>query len=114
MLGMRDEVERILNDDPRNANATGAHEIPLLAHSVWSENLGLVQLVFARGAKSGGNLALHNSISRGNYEIVEWLIDNAGPNIRVKNFQGKSPLTVATERHNDRIVALLKEHGATE
>jgi ankyrin repeat protein len=114
MLGMRDEVERVLNDDPRNANATGAHEIPLLAHSVWSENLGLVQLVFGRGAKSGANLALHNSISRGNYEIVEWLIDNAGPDIRAKNFQGKSPLTVATERDNNRIVALLKEHGATE
>jgi len=114
MLGMRDEVERVLNDDPRNANATGAHEIPLLAHSVWSENLGLVQLVFERGAKSGANLALHNSIWRGNYEIVEWLIDNAGPDIRAKNFQGKSPLTVATQRNNDRIVALLKARGATE
>src|SRR5260370_29120805 len=114
MLGMRDEVERVLNNDPRNANATGAHEIPLLAHSVWSENLDLVQLVFGTGAKSGANLALHNSISRGNYEIVEWLIYNAGPDIRAKNYQVKSPFTLATELDNDRIVTLLKEHGATE
>src|SRR5260370_14723440 len=33
MLGMRDEVERVLNDDPRNTKATGPHEIPLLPHS---------------------------------------------------------------------------------
>jgi hypothetical protein len=30
MLGMRDKVERRLNDDPQNANATGAQGIPLL------------------------------------------------------------------------------------
>ena len=112
MLGMRDEVENRLNEDPRNFNATGAHGIPLLPHSVWSEDLRLVQLVFERGAKSGATLALHNAVSRGNYQIVEWLLDNAGPDVTAKNFQGKTPLTVASERSNDRIVSLLKVHGA--
>jgi ankyrin repeat protein len=114
MLGMRDEVEARLNSDPRNANAAGAHGIPLLPHAVWSEDPRLVQLVFERGAKSGATLALHNAISRGNYELVEWLVDNAGPDIRAKNFQGKTPLAVATERKNDRIVAFLNQHGATD
>jgi ankyrin repeat protein len=114
MLGMRDEVEARLNSDPRNASATGAHGIPLLPHAVWSEDPRLVQLVFERGAKSGATLALHNAISRGNYELVEWLVDNAGPDIRAKNFQGKTPLAVATEHKNDRIVAFLNQHGATE
>ena len=114
MLGMRDEVEARLNSDPRNANAMGAHGIPLLPHAVWSEDPRLVQLVFERGAKSGATLALHNAISRGNYELVEWLVDNAGPDIRAKNFQGKTPLAVATERKNDRIVAFLNQHGATD
>src|SRR6266705_1946800 len=50
MLGMQDEVVRRLNDDPQNANATGAHGIPLLPHAVWSENPRLVQLVFELGA----------------------------------------------------------------
>ena len=113
-LGMRDDVERRLDADPLSANATGAHGIPLLPHAVWSENPFLVQLVFERGAKSGATLALHNAVSRGNYEIVEWLVDNAGPDIRAKNFQGKTPLTVATERNNDTIITLLKKHGATE
>ena len=114
MLGMQDEVVRRLNEDPRNANATGAHGIPLLPHAVWSENLRLVQLVFERGAKSGATLALHNAVSRGNYEIVEWLLDNAEPDVKAKNFQGKSALTVSSERSNDRIVALLKRHGAVD
>ncbi len=113
MLGMRDYVERRLNADPRDANATGAHGIPLLPHAVWSDNLLLVQRIFERGAKSGATLALHNAISRGNYEIVEWLVNYAGPDIQAKNFQGKTPLSVAAERNNDRIVALLKKHGAT-
>jgi len=112
MLGMRDEVENRLSEDPRNFNATGAHGIPLLPHAVWSEDLRLVQLVFERGAKSGATLALHNAVSRGNYQIVEWLLDNAGPDVTAKNFQGKTPLTVASERSNDRIVSLLKVHGA--
>ena len=114
MLGMRDEVEHRLNEDPRNANATGAHGIPLLPHAVWSESPQLVQLVFERGAKSGATLALHNAVSRSNYEIVEWLLNNAGPDVKAKNFQGKTLLTVATERGNDRIVTLLKQHGAID
>ena len=114
MLGMQDEVVRRLNEDPRNAHATGAHGIPLLPHAVWSENPRLVQLVFERGAKSGATLALHNAVSRGNYEIVEWLLDNAEPDVKAKNFQGKSALTVSSERSNDRIVALLKRHGAVD
>jgi ankyrin repeat protein len=113
MLGMWDYVERRLNADPRDANATGAHGIPLLPHAVWSGNLLLVQRVFERGAKSGATLALQNAVSRSNYEIAEWLVDNAGPDIGAKNFQGKTPLSVAAERINDRIVALLKKHGAT-
>jgi uncharacterized protein len=114
MLGMRDYVERRLNADPQDVNATGAHGIPLLPHAVWSDNLPLVQRVFERGAKSGATLALHNAVSKGNYEIVEWLVENAGPDIRAKNFQGKTMVTVATERQYDRIVALLKNHGANE
>jgi len=112
MLGMRDEVERRLNDDPQNANAIGAHGIPLLPHAAWSENPRLVQLVFERGAKSGATLALHNAITRGNYEIIDWLLEKAGPDIRAKNFQGKTPLESATERKNEKVVELLRKHSA--
>src|SRR5438132_3658813 len=102
MLGMQDEVDHRLTEDPENCNATGAHGIPLLPHAVWSENPRLVELVFERGAKSGATLALHNAVMRGNCEIIEWLLDNAGPDIRAKNFQGSTALEVATERSHER------------
>lgn len=114
MLGLRDDVIRRLDADPRNANAAGAHGIPLLPHAVWSNDPFLVRFVFERGAKSGATLALQNAVSRGNYEIVQWLVENAGPDIRAKNFQGKTPQTVATEHGNDKIIALLKKHGGTD
>jgi uncharacterized protein len=112
MLGMQDEVVRRLNQDPLNSKATGAHGIPLLPHAVWSGNPHLVQLVFERGAKSGATLALHNAVSRGNYEIVEWLLDNAGPDAHAKNFQGKTPLEVAIAHNNEKVVSLLRRYGA--
>jgi uncharacterized protein len=114
MLGMQDDVERRLDADHHNANATGAHGIPLLPHAIWSGDLNLVQLVFERGAKTGATLALHNAVSRGNYEIVKWLLENAGPDIPAKNFQGKTALGVATERNDERVVELLRKHGARD
>src|SRR2546427_10255519 len=65
MLGMRDEVEQRLKDDPRNANAAGADGIHLLPHAVWSEHPRLDQFGFERDAKSDSTHALHNAISRG-------------------------------------------------
>jgi uncharacterized protein len=114
MLGQRDEVDRFLKEDPLSANATGAHGIPLLPHAALSGNLELVKIVFEQGAKSGSTLALHNSILKGNYEITQWLLENAKPDISSKNFQGKLPLAVALERKDVRMAQLLRGFGAKE
>jgi uncharacterized protein len=114
MLGQRNEVERRLNDDPRNANAVGAHGIPLLPHAVWSDSLELVQLVYEHGAKSGSTLALQNAVVKGNYEIVQWLIENANPDTNSKNYQGKTLFAVATDRKHEKIVQLLRQHGVKD
>jgi ankyrin repeat protein len=45
-------------------------------------------------------------------EIVRWLLQNANPDVNAKNYQGKTPLTVAMERNQKEIVSLLKEHEA--
>jgi uncharacterized protein len=114
MLGQRDDVERFLRQDPLSVNATGAHGIPLLPHAVWSGNLELIQIIFEHGAKSGSTLALHNSIVKGNYEITQWLLDNANPDVSSKNFQGKLPLAVALEHKDERMAQLLRDFGAKE
>ena len=114
MLGQRDEVERRLEEDPRSASATGAHGIPLLPHAVWSGDLELVQLAYSHGAKSGTTLALHNAVAKGSYEIARWLLENAKPDIGSKNFRGKTPLMVATERKDEKMAQLLSGHGAKD
>ena len=112
MLGLYDEVVRFLNLNPENVNAVGAHGIPLLPHTVWSGNLGLVQLVYQKGARSGADLALHNAVVKGDPGLVQWLLDNTEANISSKNYQGKTALAVATERGNAKVVDILKERGA--
>lgn len=114
MLGRRDEVERRLKQDPSQAKAAGAHNIPLLAHASFSDDPVLVQFVFRGGAILGANLALHNAILKGNSEIVQWLLDTAKPDINAKNYQGKTPFRVAVERKDERIERLLASRGATE
>lgn len=114
MLGRVDEVEQRINADPKAANEAGAHGIPLLPHAVWSGNLELVRWVYEHGATSGTDSALHNAVLRGNYNVVRWLVENARPDVNAENYQGKTPLVVAEERKDKRIVELLKQHGATE
>jgi len=109
-----DEVERRLRDQPDNINSKGAHGIPLLPHAAWSGDLELVQFLFRNGAKAGSSSALHNAVSRGYYDLVVWLVENASPDLNSKNFQGKSPLLVALERKQETIAQLLRERGGKE
>ena len=114
MLGRQNIVERLLAEDTNRISATGAHGIPLLTHASLSGNLELVQLIFARGARTGVSSALQIAVSRGHYDMVKWFLENGNPDLALKNFQGKTALTLATERDNKAIVQLLREHGATQ
>ncbi len=114
MLGQRDEVEKKIRDKPHNINSKGAHGIPLLPHAAWSGDLELVQFLFRNGAKAGVSSALHNAVTRGYHDLVVWLVENASPDLNSKNFQGKSPLSIAIERKQETIAQLLRERGGTE
>jgi ankyrin repeat protein len=89
MLGRKEEVEKRIGEDPKNINSTGAHGIPLLPHAAWSGNLELVRYLFRHGAKTGASSALHNTITRGDYDMVVWLVENGKPDLNSKNFQGR-------------------------
>src|SRR3989442_188373 len=109
MLGRREEVEKRIREDLKNINSTGAHGIPLLTHAAWSGDLELVQYLFRNGATTGSSSALQNAVTRGYYDLVVWLIENASPDLNAKNFQGKTPLSLAIERKQETIAQLLKD-----
>jgi ankyrin repeat protein len=92
----------------------GAHGIPLLTHAALSGDLALVQWLCAHGARAGMSAALHNAVSLGNAELVGWLLQDGDPDLSWKNFEGKTALTIASERGRETIAQLLREHGATE
>jgi ankyrin repeat protein len=114
MLGRKEEVKKRIREDPKNINSTGAHGIPLLPHAAWSGDLELAQYLFRNGAKTGSSSALHNAVTRGYYDLVVWLLENASPDLNSKNFQGKTPLSVAIETKQETLAQLLRERGAKE
>ncbi|TMI32214.1 ankyrin repeat domain-containing protein [Candidatus Bathyarchaeota archaeon] len=114
MLGRKEEVERRIRENPGNINSTGAHDITLLTHAALSGDIELVQYLFQNGAKTGSSSALQTAVTRGYYDLIVWLIENASPDLNAKNFQGKTPLSIAIERKQEKIAQLLKNHDAGE
>ena len=114
MLGRKEEVEKRIREDHKNINSTGAHRIPLLPHAAWSGDLELVQYLLRNGAKTGSSSALHNAVTRGYYDLVVWLVENASPDLNSKNFQGKTPLSVAIEKKQETVAQFLRGRGAKE
>jgi len=112
MLGRKDAVERMLEEDPKLINATGAHGIPLLPHAALSNNLELAKMLYQRGAKRSISLALANAVMKGHLKMARWLIELDRPDFTWKNFEGKSLLTIASETRNEEMLNLLREHGA--
>jgi uncharacterized protein len=112
MLGRKDVVEEMLNQDPDLINARGAHGISLMAHAAWSNNVELAGMLFQRGATQGTSLALGNAVMKGNVQMARWLIQNGNPDFGWKNYEGKGLLTIAKETPNKDMINLLSEHGA--
>lgn len=112
MLGRQDVIERLLSTDPALIQARGAHGIPLLPHAALSGNVGLVQMLYERGAHQGVSSALFNAVSRRHAPVARWLLEHGTPDLNWKNFEGKTALDLATARGDAGLVQLLKAHGA--
>jgi uncharacterized protein len=114
MLGREAEAERFVDADPRQIDATGAHGIALLTHAALSGKVALVQWLIEHGARTGMSAALHNAVSQGHIELTHWLLEHGDPDLSWTNFQGKTALTIATERGWESLAQALRAHGATQ
>jgi ankyrin repeat protein len=112
MLGRLPDVERMLAENPALINARGAHGIPLMAHAALSGNVQLAQALLEHGAHNEFSFALSNAVSKGYLGMARWLLENGNPDLSWKNYEGKDVLTIAIERGDTDIIALLRDFGS--
>lgn len=114
MLGRLEEVQGYLEQDRTQANARGAHSIPVMFHASMSGNIKITELLKAYGSSEGYSDAVHGAIAYGHKDMVVWLLDNGATDVNVQNYEGKTPLKKAIEGDQTEIAELLRERGATE
>ena len=108
-------TERVVSDldaDPRLAQSSGAHGIPVLFHAVVGGDLEMVKLLIERGADInaivGPNAtALNAAAWRGDETMAAWLLEY-GANPDAKDFEGKTALQRAEENGHESIAALIR------
>jgi ankyrin repeat protein len=113
MLGQVDQVQAMLEENPDLANATGAHQIPVLFHAALSGRTEVGDLLLEHGCVQSPDTALHAAVQAGQAVMVRWLLAR-GADSRVENYQGKTPLEVAEEHGETEIAELLRDHRARE
>ena len=117
MLGLTDRVAAFLRDDPALARSTGAHGIPALYHAAIKGRREIAELLVAHGADvnagAGGNTALHGAARFGQAGLAAWLLDH-GADAEATDYEGKTPLQVATEQGHEELADLLRQHGGAE
>jgi len=114
MLGRTSDVEAFIQADSTQANAHGAHDIPILFHAALSGDTALTALLLDAGCNEGFDSAIHAAIMYGHADMVDWLLHNGASDLQVKNYEGKTPLQKATELNQPTIINLLRTHGAVE
>lgn len=119
MLGMEDKVRTMLREDPSLKDAKGAHDIPVLYYPVITGNKEIAETLVQHGADpnagadGGTNTALHGAAMFGIADLAEWLLEHgADPN--APNFEGKTPLQVATESGSTEVAKLLRRYTASQ
>jgi ankyrin repeat protein len=114
MLGRIVDVATFIQVDATQANAHGAHDIPILFHAALSGNTDLTHLLLASGCKEGFDSALHAAIMHGHGEMVNWLLEHGATDLQVLNYEGKTPLKKAVELGHTAIADTLRSRGAVE
>ncbi|TAK11464.1 MAG: ankyrin repeat domain-containing protein [Anaerolineae bacterium] len=108
MLGKKDTVRAALAEDPANANAVGAHGIPLAFHAAMSGDVELLEMLWNAGAQDALKTSLHGAVWHNRLPAARWLLEH-GASVDEKNWQGKTTLEFAEESSLNDMLAVLKE-----
>ena len=111
MLGRKEIVERMLDEDPSLIEARGAHGIPLMPHAAMSSSVALAKMLFERGATAGMSHALGNAVMHGDAGMARWILETGQADPDWKDYEGKSLTAIARSTGTREMIELLGEHG---
>jgi len=112
MLGRGERVSEFLRSDPGQAQARGAHGIPVLFHAAIGGNTSIAEMLVTRGSM-GLDAALQGAVGWGLFDMTKWLLEH-GANPNEPNYEGKTALKVALEGGDERLADLLRGQGGEE
>ena len=112
MLGRTADVAAFLEADPAQANARGAHGIPVVFHAALGGQTEVAELLLANGGGEGLKDALHGAVAKGHIEMARWLIAH-GAEVNALDWRQKTPLAAAEENGDTAMADLLRQHGGT-
>ena len=114
MLGDAERVEQYLREDPSLARAKGSHDYPIMYHAAMSGNTRVAELLVQYGGGEGKEFALIGAVNHGHAEMVNWLLAHGLSDVNTRDYQGKTPLTLALENGYYEIADMLQSEGGVE
>ena len=110
MLGREDTVAAMLAADPAQAQATGAHGIPVLYYPAIAGYPAIAERLLAAGADVnagvGGATPLHGAAQHGQTAMARWLLAH-GADPAARDSSGQTPRALAEAAGHTETAALL-------
>jgi ankyrin repeat protein len=113
MLGMKQEVIRMLRADPEAGKRPGVHGLSALFHAAIGGNTEIADMLYAVSPNEQMEPVLHAAVASRNPQMVRWALAQR-PALDAKRFDGKTALQVAQQNGDEEIAQLLRQAGATD
>lgn len=118
LLGVEAMVKQAVKEDKEAIHERGAHDIPILPYTAFgNDRAAIAEALLKAGAvvdaKAFGLTSLHIAASKGHADLASVLLEHgADVNLPGKTRNGMmTPLAIAVRAKQEKLEALLKDHG---
>jgi ankyrin repeat protein len=117
VLGQKDEVAQMLEQDRSLAASPGVHGIPSMYFPILLGHTEIAEMFLKSGADinagRGGNTPLHAAATTGQLEAARWLL-NQGADPNPLDYNQRTPTKVAVESGHEDVAELIRSRGGID